>query len=163
MSDTVIGGTTFYHVTFFKKAGEIIEHGLLPPNSDRHRIWSNNTGKALGSTASIYAFRERETAVLWAAKMQWDFGPAVSKLKPTVGIVEFTDDQSQWRQEGTWVHRGRSFYKRGAVPPSQITGCQVVLQEHIREAISAANFGRIKEGGAGLASPDNPLEGGPAT
>jgi hypothetical protein len=108
-----VGMTTrYYHVTPHTRLKSILQQGILP---SRRRQWKNYMGTQLGETKMVYLFNNLDSAIQFAAKLEW--GLISEKRKVTaVDILEIQANlpveadmniEAQMDGAGKWLKTNR--------------------------------------------------------
>jgi hypothetical protein len=73
---------TLYHTTLAARVSSIVQDGLRP---GRRPQWRNAMGGRIVDPTRLYAWTLESSALLWAAKMRWEFGPAIKRPERLCG------------------------------------------------------------------------------
>lgn len=124
-----------YHATRFCRVPAIKREGLV---LGKRRLWKNAFGVALGSTSHLHFFTERDQAICWGGKMEWEFRHCADQRVAILeidgsGIETTPDPHPEAQLWGTWVRTSVP------VPASKITTIQPLTLEMKREAIQRTN------------------------
>ncbi len=143
---------TYWHVTPDTRLKSIMAQGIVP---SRRRQWKNYMGARLGETKMVYLFSNFDSAIQFAAKLEW--GLKSEKRRNTkVDILELQTDAPVAPDdniEGQLDGRGGTWWKTSRpIPPQSIVKVIPLTLQMTRDFI-ARRDGRMP------ASPvDQPAE-----
>jgi hypothetical protein len=122
-----------YHVTQKEKVGSIKRKGLLPLQTSN---WVKGTGERYGN-GEVFACEDRQDAVRWAARMDWEYNQAVGSGE--IAVITISDSEgweadesdpiSQAGNNGRWLKRMRR------VLPEHIGESFVVTPKEIQKIV----------------------------
>jgi len=119
-----------YHVTFTDKIPKILKEGIKPLQTSN---WISKGGKRYGN-GEIFSLNNKEDAIRWAAKMDWEFNQQMGSghisiitfKKSNDWDIDSADPLSQLGNKGNWLKQ------IGSVKPNDIIQTEPVTIEMIK-------------------------------
>lgn len=124
-----------YHATFTRRVRAIRRNGI---EAGHRPIWRKRfSNDPYATDGHVFAFEVQRDAVLWAARMGWEFFQSSASDK--VSIVSFNTDRSRWvrdvadplsqlNRHGLWLK------SKTNVLPGDIVSITPLTNELVREA-----------------------------
>lgn len=132
-----VDSSFLYHVTRKENVPKIMKDGLKPMQTSN---WVNFRGKRQGK-GQVYVFEDKDDAVRWAFKMDWEFHGGkmagdivILKIKNT-GEWE-PDKNSPLEQAGAF---GRWLKRFRAIPPEEIVSIETLTPEMVKSTVQRTN------------------------
>jgi len=128
-----------YHVTQTSKTKSIMKKGIVPFQTSN---WVKaGSGERYGG-GEIFAFRARQDAVRWAAKMDWAKNQKFASGK--IAIAIFKEPKRGWVKDtadplGQAGRAGNWLKKMGSVAPKNVRAVVPVSQAMVRKATAKFN------------------------
>jgi hypothetical protein len=124
-----------YHVTHTKNVPGIRKHGLRRLQTSN---WAKSGDKGRYGQGEVYAFENKQDALRWAGKMDWEFNKktgsgniSIVKLNRSGDrwVVDAADPINQVGAKGKWLKSEQ------AVGPGEILDAEVLTRDMLRALI----------------------------